>query len=231
MDKYDKILITHYGKVASTTLHAFLEKALDCNAATIKSNRENFNEKILSTFENYMNVVNYHKKRNDKILVISVCRNLINRWVSMYFQMNGIKLYNEIKKNDAVKEKKFQYIKNRVIKKNFYLDGYFMDLKKNLDLDFDIFESYDRNKKYIYKEGNNIDFLLLTFEDIQNWPSIFDTLFKLKVELVNENIGIHKMYSQLYKEFKEYLQNSEDYKICEKKFKKTKHYKYFYFGD
>lgn len=117
MDKYQKILVCHYGKVASTSLVYSLGQALNYKTATIKSNKENFNEKILVTCNNYNNVCNYHIKNNDKILVISMCRNLIDRWISMHFQLYGHKYIKNIK-NDSDKNNIFKHLKSTLLKKN-----------------------------------------------------------------------------------------------------------------
>ena len=78
--------------------------------------------------------------------------------------------------------------------------------------------------KYIFEKNNNIDFLLIKFEELNEWKNIFFKIFKLNIELIDKNKSDEKEYYELYKKTLNNTLNKHNQKI----FENTLHYKYFY---
>lgn len=218
--KYDKILVLHYGKVASNTLVFSLANQLNYKRKHIKCNR-NYTEQILTTFNNYKFLINKY----EKILVISICRNLIDRCISMLFQLKGEKYVKQIKNKEITKEILFNNLLLDLNKYKFKNDKYYLKLQKDFNMNFDIYKTFNKETKYLFKEQKKCDFLLLTKSNINNWPNIFFKLFNFKLNLESFNLTCNKGYNKLYKEFLEFLKVNNN--IINAKYKKTLHYKYF----
>lgn len=218
LNDYDKIIICHYGKVASNTLEKSLVNILNCDYAKIKY-IFNYKEKILVTY-NYYDAINHIIQNNEKILIISICRNLINRNVSMYFQINGDKIVDGETPSDEIIDK-FNKIKFNDFKE---CEKYYTDIPQKLNLNFNIYQKLNADN-YLFLQDKKVDFLLIRFENINEWKNIFEKVFGIEnFVLVNKNLSENKIYNDLYK--KTLLNTHNDFNIGQ--FKKTKHYKFFY---
>jgi hypothetical protein len=136
------------------------------------------------------------KDGDDKrILVICVCRNLITRLVSMYFQIH--------EKDVATKTSEEIISKLDLRYKSFFkLDSFPSDLVNNLDLGFDLYKELARkpiDSKYFLRIGPKVDFLLLKFENINDWPAVFKKVFGIpNFKFADRNLSSEKNYYELY---------------------------------
>jgi len=222
MDKYKKIIICHYGKVGSNTLTESLKLSLNKTSAKIKKHAL-YDEYILVTKDDYLYFT--EKYKNDKILIISIFRNLIEVIVSMYFQINGDKLIDKINNNE-LHENDVIHSYNKISTKYFtYYDKYYKDMQEQL-FNFNIYNEFKQNnKKYLFKETDNIDFLLINYADINSWNECFKELFQINnFVIVSKNYSIHKSYYDLYKKT---LNNALQSNKNLLKYKNTLHYKFF----
>lgn len=219
MNVYDKIIVAHYGKVGSNSLVFSLAKQLNCERKHIKNNKINYHQKILTTFNNYHNVLKVNK--NKKILFITISRNLIERDISMQFQLKGNDLLKKIKNNEMSEDDIIISLKKR---KLISMDDYFEIFEKEFNIN--IYSELNKNKKFLFKQNvkDNIDFLFLKFEEIKYWEDIFKTIFNFELRLEKYNYSGNKLYNSLYKLcLKEVL---NDNKIINR-YKNTKHYQIY----
>jgi hypothetical protein len=221
---YKKIFISHYGKIASNTLAQSLADATNQKRTSIKSDRH-YDEFILTTGLNTIVQLNHSDKSskrvpdNRKFLVITVCRNLINRLVSMYFQVHSESALKLGDSEEIIKKIDFS---NKIFSK---LDKFPSDLVKNCNLGFDLYDELSKipkDQQYFFKKGPKIDFLLLKYETIKDWPLIFASLFNLSnFKLVDRNLSQDKDYKDLYEIVLELVKQKE---FVNKAYGKTKHF-------
>jgi len=217
LEKYQKIFIAHYGKIASNTLAQSLSETLKKDRTSIKSNRH-YDEFILTTgldkIEQLNHIDSKNSNKNAKFLVITVCRNLIDRIVSMYFQVHGEKSLN-LSFDEIIRKIDFS---NKIFQK---LDNFPSKLVNNCNLGFDLYSISLQDAKYFFKKGEKTDFLLLKYNNIKEWPSIFKTLFNIDLILVNRNLSDDKIYKQLYESV---LSDIKKVEFVNKAYKRTNHY-------
>lgn len=215
LNKYQKIFIAHYGKIASNTLAQSLSETLKKDRTSIKSSRH-YDEFILTTGLDKIEQLNYinPKIKNPKSLVITVCRNLIDRLVSMYFQVHGEKSLN-LTFDEIIQKIDFS---NKIFQK---LDNFPFKLVNNCNLGFDLYSINLQDAKYFFKKGEKTDFLLLKYNNIKEWPTIFKTLFNIDLVLVNRNLSDDKIYKQLYESV---LSDIKKVEFVNKAYKRTNHY-------
>jgi hypothetical protein len=218
MNQYDKIIVSHYGKVASNSLVFSLSKQLNCERKHIKNNMINYSQKILTTFNNYEKILEFNK--NKKILFITISRNLIEQDISMQFQLKGIKFLEKINKNELSKEELVKLLKKRKITT---FDNFFEKFENEFKIE--IYSQLNPLKNYLFYENvkDNIDFLFLKFEKIKEWEKIFKSIFNFDLKLEKFNTTEDKLYVNLYKEVLEEIKTDEE---IIKKYSKTKHFKF-----
>jgi hypothetical protein len=189
IDEYDKIIICHYGKIGSVTLTSSLEKLLNIKAEKIKRNLY-YNSKILvAGFGTLKHCINNYKDL--KVLIITVCRNLIERQLSLNFQLHGEDYVNKINNNILTLQDVLNISNNRINKSFKTIDRSFTVFNDLLNID--IYKTFDFNNKYKLFKSNNFHLLFLRFEDINHWENIFYNIWSCNIKLVNyNNIQLNK---------------------------------------
>lgn len=194
-----------------------LAKALNCERKHIKNSNINYKQKILTTANNYKNTLNYNK--GNKILFITISRNLLERYISMRFQLEGDKMVDKLNKKEITKNDIIKRYKSSI--KNYIKSDLYFSMIEN-DLNIDIYNNISKDNKYLFLENikDNIDFLFLKFEFINEWENIFLELFNFKFTIEKYNYTNNKKYYNLYKEIKPLVLTDDIYN----NYKKTKHY-------
>lgn len=195
LNDFSKVVIYQFGKVGSSTL------------------RETFKKLGKKTIHSHLWKNEFLYNNKGKTLIINVVRKINDRNISALFQ--NIKNNNE----------KDWYFNGRI--SNFYeLSTHFNKCHskemewmgsyyKNLG-DFTGFSvldgKWDENKKYLYFEGGkcNCSLLVLRFEDIKEWESIFEKLLGFKIKLINSNRSETKNIYFTYQKFKKIYQYSKE---------------------
>tara|TARA_A100001015_G_C15035490_1_gene735980 strand:+ start:3111 stop:3527 length:417 start_codon:yes stop_codon:yes gene_type:complete len=76
-----------------------------------------------------------------------------------------------------------------------------------LNFNIDLEKDFDKNKNYYYKDLKDVKLLLLKFEDIKNWETIFKDNLNININLNNNVNKKDKNMYNLYKNIK--FSNSE----------------------
>jgi hypothetical protein len=211
LNDYDNIIIYQFGKVGSSTLYRTFSQ---------------YNKNTIHTHFFHKNML------KNKTLVLNVTRNLFDRNISAFFQ----NIYTKPKKEayitppdgKHIMEGCFLYTEKREINDliNFFRNVNIKKLLKirykhwysyfNQQLNINIFkDNFDFKKKYsIYNSECNskkITTIILRFEDINEWATIFDTIFVNKIQILTSNLTSQKNIYQLYKKFSlEYKYTEEE---------------------
>jgi mRNA degradation ribonuclease J1/J2 len=67
----------------------------------------------------------------------------------------------------------------------------------------DIFTDFNFKNKYSIKEKDNLVFIKIRFNDINEWSQILSNIFNKQIKMYNDNLTETKEINNLYKEFKE----------------------------
>ena len=184
MDNFDVILCCG-GKCGSSTL-----------LTTFENNGYN-TCKTHGTFNNEKTDKIIEIQKKNKVYVFDSYRLPIERHISSFFQ--NINTY-VLKPFDKINIKMLIYCYNKC-----YID---VDNYHPLDSMFHIFENYKFNfdkeyiKKIIYLENKEIIYIKLRFKSIHMWDKILYEIMEKNIIIYKENLSENKVYSQLYKEFK-----------------------------
>jgi hypothetical protein len=137
----------------------------------------------------------------------------------MYFQVHSESALKLGDSEEIIKKIDFS---NKIFSK---LDKFPSDLVKNCNLGFDLYDELSKipkDQQYFFKKGPKIDFLLLKYETIKDWPLIFASLFNLSnFKLVDRNLSQDKDYKDLYEIVLELVKQKE---FVNKAYGKTKHF-------
>jgi hypothetical protein len=225
ISKNHLIVIYQYGKVGSSTLAGSICQTYSRGGKHYTQIQNEYDREIVCFVHDkniFLDIIS--KNKFQPIFIITICRNLITRTISDFFEK--INEITRIKDNDELIET-FNTNKTEFIKLHFklnykYLDNFFEIFDEKFG--FNIYESFDINEKYKLFEKNYVKLLFLRFEDIKLWPDIFR---KIGIDLNWKNFNLSSdkptfpIQQYFYNEFK--LSKSEYLKYLE-----TRHHHNFY---
>lgn len=244
LKKKPPIIILTPGKTGSSSVYFTLKRKLKDYSvfhihyftynSILKSKKDHLssNRKSLPlhliTSELLLKKINNYKGR---VKIITILRDPISRSVSSFFQ--NIDFYkNKIEdKNLKIDEKKsLKIINEKIIYSSIEIEDWISnEIYKNFSID--IYRNKFPNKKFIIINKNEIDFLLLRMEDLNNtFAKSTKLFFDLSEELFLEdyNIGFEKYYSKQYKSIKSKVEiNKKDLDIIIA----SKFIQHFYFNE
>lgn len=209
-----KIFIYCGGKCGSSTLTS----SLNVYYKTIQMHNNEYFYKISSQKDvSIFDVIEYNRKTQDKIYIIDSYRCPIERKISSFFQ--NIKTHLPSYENHS--------LKNIV---NYFNAGYIYNLEEYHSINeimthykLPLFETFDHEKKYNLLVHENIHFIKLRFDDINDWQNILSDIFKMPIKIKDGNLSETKEYATLYNNFKKvyYLPNLyyNEYLLKDKNFK------------
>jgi hypothetical protein len=147
------------------------------------------------------------KDKQIKFILIDSFRDPIERKISSFFQnIINNQNYKFIDIDHVLDTYKNQGIQPfiELFNKNINIENYQSCLQWEKAFNFNIFQyAFDKKEKYMYIENNNINFLLLRFDDINNWNTIIKNKLNIpKFKLVKNNVSENKWYHHIYKDFK-----------------------------
>ena len=221
------------GKSGSSTLNTTFCKN-GYNQLHVHNKIDYLHRKESKINNNIFDVIEKSMLNNERIYIIDVYRNPIERKISSFFQ------------NYKENNKQIDYITKQIDKKILSLESY-VSINEVFDY-FNIhhFTSFDFKNKYNILFYKNITFIKLRFEDINYWGSILSTIFNKSITMYDSNISENKSYANEMKIIKnEYkipdymideIKNNTEFKIyntleSQQKYleywtKKSKIYKY-----
>jgi hypothetical protein len=143
-------------------------------------------------------------KKDKSVLIINVMRNIFDRNISAFFQ----NIYNEKHKlwhykgnTKNLNELMIHYTDANKIHNSMHISTWYN--RFNVLFNINVFDTkFDHNKKYSLYTSNNISILLLRFEDINHWETIFHDIFGTQIKLINRNLTNKKLIFELYNQFK-----------------------------
>lgn len=210
-----KIFVYCGGKCGSSTL----EKTFKQYYKTLHVHGEiEFNKSSGQKDVSIFDVIEYNRKNQDKIYIIDSYRCPIERKVSSFFQNIS----------DHLPSYKIHKLKHLV---NYFNAGYIYNLEEYHPMDeimshykLPLFETFDHEKKYNLLVHENIHFIKIRFNDINDWSNILSDIFKMPIKIQNQNLTETKEYATLYNNFKkvyylpnlyynEYLSKDTNFKI------------------
>jgi hypothetical protein len=142
-------------------------------------------------------VIDFNVKQNKKLYIIDSYRTPIERKISSLFQNIDLHIYD-------YKNKSIHNIINLFNNKLLYnIENYHPIDEVMLHYGLDIFTDFDFENKYSIKEKDNLVFVKIRFNDINEWSEILSKIFNKKIEIFSNNLTETKDVYNLYKEFKE----------------------------
>jgi hypothetical protein len=195
------------GKCGSSTLfHTFLNNGFKSYSTHSSKYFEHVcnktNEDINKTF---FDVIDFNLQQNKKIYIIDSYRNPIERKISSFFQNISLFLpnYNEKTMDEIIS----------IFNTNFLyeIENYHSIDEVMLHYGLDIFTDFNFEKKYNIKEKDNLIFIKIRFNDINEWSEILSNIFNKKIEIYNHNLTTTKKINDLYIEFKKKYIIPENY--------------------
>ena len=140
-------------------------------------------------------IINYNANKH-KLYIIDSYRNPIERKISSFFQ--NIDRFSPNYKTQSISE--IVYIFN----KHFYDLEIYDSIDEVLNhYHLPLFKTFDFDNKYNMIEKDNIVFIKLRFNDIDNWSSILSTIFQQNITIYSDNLSIYKDIVNLYDDFKQ----------------------------
>lgn len=233
LERSEEILIVHQmGKVGSSSVVNALEQHFGKNIFhTHFLNPERLSNHVLKNqskglpIENHVKIGQMINKKLPDLLskkkwkVITLVREPIARNISAYFQnLNRVHIKNCLK-----------HYQNNKIELQEIIEHFFQNYPHDLPLEWldheikavfgiDVYQSnFDPNQGYhIYRQGT-VDLLLMRLEDLNNcWNEAIQDFFddessNNQVKLNPNNVGETKEYSDLYKQFRKFVNIPEEY--------------------
>jgi len=193
------IIVYCGGKCGSSTLtNTFLNNNFKCYSTHDKKYFEYVckctNQDIGKTI---YDVIDFNLTKNKKLYIIDSYRTPIERKISSFFQ--NIELYIPDYKTKSINDIITIFNTNCL----FNTENYHSIDEVMLHYGLDIFTDFNFEKKYNIKEKDNLVFIQIRFNDINEWSEILSNIFNKKIEIYNDNLSENKDYINLYKEFKE----------------------------
>ena len=204
MEKLYKLNVIVYsgGKTGGTTLNNTFNLN-GFNSLHVHSNYY-FQTKVLKNNNiSIFDVINYNCKKRE-LYIIDSYRTPIERKISSFFEniIYYLPNYNEYSVNQLI---------------DIFNDKYFYTIEEYHPFDelkqyygYPDFTEFDFNKKYSIITTNNITFIKIRFNEINNWSQMLEEIFGQQIIIHNENLTANKTINQIYNEFK------NNYKVPDK---------------
>ena len=203
-DQFKNIQVFVYcgGKCGSQTLYKTLSQYFTTGHF---HNQENFMFHYNITDYTLFDIIDYNSKIYDNIYIIDSYRTPIERKISCFF--NNINHYfpniTDVSTTDLI---------NFFNKQNVYTNQEFHPIDEIMNYyNVDSFKTFDFENKYNIYKKNNIHFIKIRFNDIQNWDKILQRIFKRDINIIEDNMSINKDYINKYIEFKKQYDVPKDY--------------------
>jgi hypothetical protein len=196
------------GKCGSSTLHATFKKN-DFKSYKIHNNI--YFQYLCNIFKKDTNktifdVIDFNIKQNDKkIYIIDSYRTPIERKMSSFFQNIEKHISDYTKK--TIEE--IIYIFNETLLYKLEEEDSIDEVMNHYGMPK--FTNFDFKNKYNIVKKDNIIFIKIRFNDINEWSDILSTIFKKKIVTYNANLTSDKSINKLYNEFKEKYKLPEKY--------------------
>jgi hypothetical protein len=225
MFEYEKlnnldILVYCGGKCGSSTLHSTFKNN---GYVSYKVHDSAYFNYLCNTFKKdtdktIFDVIDFNIQNDKPIYIIDSYRTPIERKMSAFFQNLGkhINNYNQKTTEDIISIFNESFL--------YKLEEYHPidEVMKHYGLP--TFTNFDFKNKYNIVKKDNIVFIKIRFNDINEWSDILSTIFEKNIVIYNENLTSNKQINKLYNEFKEkynlpekyiyeYLINDKDFKI------------------
>ena len=225
MFEYEKlnnldILVYCGGKCGSSTLHSTFKNN---GYVSYKVHDSAYFNYLCNTFKKdtdktIFDVIDFNIQNDKPIYIIDSYRTPIERKMSAFFQNLGKRInnYNQKTTEDIISIFNETFL--------YKLEEYHSidEVMKHYGLP--TFTNFDFKNKYNIVKKDNIVFIKIRFNDINEWSDILSTIFEKNIVIFNENLTSNKPINKLYNEFKEkynlpekyiyeYLINDKEFKI------------------
>lgn len=223
-----KIFVYCGGKCGSTTLSTSLNKYYK----TLHVHSNEFFQTFISkqSHISIFDVIEYNRKTQDKIYIIDSYRTPIERKISSFFQ----NIHSHLPKYK-------QYTLKNII--HYFNAKCIYNLEEYHAIDeimnyykLPLFDTFDYNNKYNLLVHENIHFIKIRFNDINDWSNILSKILNKQIKIQSDNLTETKEYSTLYNNFKKVyylpnvyynrcLPNDKNFKIFNTEEEQKKYYK------
>jgi hypothetical protein len=149
---------------------------------------------INNTFK-IIDCIEESRKNYDEIFIIDVYRKPIEKNMSYFFH---------------IIDQLIPDYENKTIEEliNFFNINMYFEYKQSIDevtdyYNINLYETeFNHEKMYLDYKFENIRFIILHFDYIDNWNTILSEIYKCDIDLLDRNIGEKKHYSDIYKDYK-----------------------------
>jgi hypothetical protein len=212
------IIVYCGGKCGSSTLHTTFKKN---GFKSYKIHDNNYFKYLCNVFKKDNNktiydVIDFNVKQNKHIYIIDSYRTPIERKISSFFQNIDRHISNYNKTTEDI----ISIFNEKLL---YELEEYHSMDEVMTHYGLDTFAEFDFKNKYNIIKKDNIIFIKLRLNDINEWSNILSTIFEKNITIYNENLTSNKSINKLYNEFKEIYKVPEKYLnqhlINDKKFK------------
>jgi mannosyltransferase OCH1-like enzyme len=218
LNKLD-VLVYCGGKCGSSTLHTTFKK--NC-LTSYKIHDNSYFQYVCNIFKKdttktIYDVIDFNAKQGKNFYIIDSYRTPIERKISSFFQ----NIENHI--IDFHKKTTEEIISIFNAKLLYELEEYQSIDEAQHHYGMSIFNQFDFEKKYNIVNKDNIIFIKLRLNDIDEWSDILSEIFEKKIVIHNNNLTSDKQINKLYNQFKEMYKVPQryiyDYLINDKAFK------------
>lgn len=147
---------------------------------------------------NITEIINYNGFLKRNIFVIDIYRSPIEHKISAFFEKIDTFHFNTNVEN--INKYSIDKLITRFNKIFPYLSNgdHFMD-----KYEIDKYASFDYEKKYLIYNKNNIKYLKLRLDDVDEWKNIIYKFLNVDIVIVNDNTATNKEIKVAYKNFKD----------------------------
>ena len=201
------IVIYSAPKVGSTTLVSSL-RIFGLHKFTILHIHDENTLKVLCNVDGITinELILYNALIGNKVYVIDVYRNPIERKISAFFEKIGAFHFNttdeKINNYPVIKViRRFNNIFPHISNGDHFMDKYNITLPDQFDFD----------KKYLIVKNNCVNYIKLRLIDSAQWGAILEEILGIKIGIVPDYQTANKPFKDLYLKFKNFYKIPENY--------------------
>ena len=201
------IIVYCGGKCGSSTLHTTLKKN---GYKSYKIHDNSYFQYVCNIFKRDTNrtiydVIDFNVQQGKPIYIIDSYRTPIERKISSFFQnvQNHIGNYDKKTTDDII-----SIFNEKLL---YELEEYHSIDEVMQHYGLPKFTEFDFKNKYNIVKKDNIIFIKMRLNDINEWSNILSTIFEKNITIHNENLTSDKSINKLYNEFKEAYKVPEKY--------------------